>query len=331
MLMDQNIQSYINQIEIREIQHFSNMSVFPLFPPEIDEPQYRILREAISDQTLTVTEVSDSGSVPNLVVYNQSQNLVFILDGEELLGAKQNRVVNTSILFAPNSQTIIPVSCTEQGRWHYTSQHFSPSEKVLNPRARASKSHSVTGSLRMNRGYMSDQAQVWADIRSLQNESQVHSRTGAMRDVYSARSSDLGEYKSAFPAVPEQSGSLVFINGRAVGFDVLSRSDAYRKLHSSIIESYALDAMLQKKNGQPVPELEKAQEFLVKAMETDVSEHPAVGVGQDLRFSGENIVGSSLIYQNTIVHMAFFRLEGKEECTRVTRVSRRRDYRDQSY
>ena len=57
--------------------------------------------------------------MPDLKVINKSEVMVLILDGEELVGAKQNRIVNTTILIPAKETVLIPVSCVEQGRWSY--------------------------------------------------------------------------------------------------------------------------------------------------------------------------------------------------------------------
>ena len=54
------------------------------------------LTEALVQNLIAVTEVCEGGSVPELKVVNKSGTMVLILDGEELIGAKQNRVVNTT-------------------------------------------------------------------------------------------------------------------------------------------------------------------------------------------------------------------------------------------
>jgi hypothetical protein len=41
-----------------------------------------------------------------------------LLDGEELIGAKQNRALNLTILAPAKQVIVIPVSCVEAGRWH---------------------------------------------------------------------------------------------------------------------------------------------------------------------------------------------------------------------
>jgi hypothetical protein len=65
--------------------------------------------------------------------------MVLILDGEELVGAKQNRIVNTTILVAAGAEIVIPVSCVEQGRWTYKSDAFSSKHRVMSPSIRKVK------------------------------------------------------------------------------------------------------------------------------------------------------------------------------------------------
>ena len=92
------------------------MSVFPVFADLEGSVDYIPLKEAIADGLLIISEVDESGSVPELKVTNCAEVPVLLLDGEELVGAKQNRIINTPILLKKLSETIIPVSCVEEGR-----------------------------------------------------------------------------------------------------------------------------------------------------------------------------------------------------------------------
>ncbi len=47
-----------------------------------------------------------------------------IPEGEILMGAKQNRVINVTVLVAAGVKFVLPVSCVEAGRWRYKSRHF---------------------------------------------------------------------------------------------------------------------------------------------------------------------------------------------------------------
>jgi hypothetical protein len=307
--MDPNIINYLSALRLGELQIFENMAIVPLFTSPNGGPDYGLLKEAMDQALISVTEVNRSGSVPELKVITTSPRPILLLDGEELIGAKQNRVLNTSILLKGNSETFVPVSCTEQGRWHYTSTVFSNSGVIMSHRSRASKTDTVTGSLRSKRGYSSDQIGIWSDIETLHREAGTTSQTRAMRDVYTAKTQDLGAYLGAFECVAHQQGSLVFINGEPVGLDVIPRQRAYQALHPKLIKSYAIDALLQSQGGFDAPSLTKARAFLQEAQGCEDNIFTSVGLGYDYRFWGRQVVGSALVFEGYIIHLALFRLD----------------------
>ncbi len=88
----------------------------PLFPRRSPVADYATLEDALP-LGLRIDEVSESGSVPQLAVSNPTDANVLLYDGEELLGAKQNRILNVTVLVPAQSTTPIPVSCVEEGRW----------------------------------------------------------------------------------------------------------------------------------------------------------------------------------------------------------------------
>ena len=112
--------STLPDVRIGDAIRHGALTVFPLYGSALGSVDYLLSDEAISAGTVTVEEVSEGGSVPNLLVTNQGDSRVLFLEGEELRGAKQNRVLNTSVLIAAHSKSPIPVSCVEQGRWRAT-------------------------------------------------------------------------------------------------------------------------------------------------------------------------------------------------------------------
>jgi hypothetical protein len=77
------------------------------------------------------------------------------------VGAKQNRILNMTVLVAVQTEVTIPVSCVEQGRWGYRARHSAPSDFSLYAGLRAKKRAWVCRSLREGRGHTADQLGVW--------------------------------------------------------------------------------------------------------------------------------------------------------------------------
>ena len=100
--------STLPEVRVGDPIRHEALAVFPLFSAVDLGVDYLLSDEAIQAGSVTVEEISEGGSVPNLLVTNQGDSRVLFLEGEELRGAKQNRVLNTSVLVAAHSKTPDP-------------------------------------------------------------------------------------------------------------------------------------------------------------------------------------------------------------------------------
>jgi hypothetical protein len=329
--MDDIMVEYMGSIDFGELQHFGEMAVFPVFTANKGKVEYYTLKEAMNRNLIEITEVDDSGSVPELKVINHAEIPVLILDGEELMGAKQNRIVNTTILLKEQSETIIPVSCVEQGRWSYTSKNFQDSDRIASYNIRNVKSASVKRTVERSGRYTSDQGAVWDEVHKLQDRMEVRSPTSAMSDVYESKIDDLEDYIKAFELAENQKGILVFINGEIMGLDVISSESAYRDLHKKLIKSYALDAIIPNENKRIKSDVnfDVAKAFLKEILKCDESKNKSVGYGFDYRFASDSYIGSSLVCMDEVIHASFFKsLEIEdEEIVGMARYSQRANFR----
>ncbi len=215
--MDEIVSRWLGQVEMGEMQRGNGFSVIPLYQPLESVVPYIDLASALEQNLLVITEVSEEGSVGDLKVVNTGPAPVLVLDGEELAGAKQNRIVNTAILLKEHSASIIPVSCTEQGRWSYRSRSFRHSPAFATPRMRRLNQAAVARSLQNEGGFRADQEEIWDEVSELAQESGVSSPTHAMRDIYSARMPELDALVRNISAQPRQCGLMALHNEGMLG------------------------------------------------------------------------------------------------------------------
>jgi len=153
----------LSQLRLGEAIHFRNLTVFPLFKNNGPCADYILLKTAIDSKLAVVEEVSEQGHVNELMIHNRGEKPILIPEGEILIGAKQNRVVNISLLVAARASLRIPVSCVERGRWRFTSSNFQ-SGQYAHPRLRGKKLQSVGKCRAASGAAFSDQGEVWNEV-----------------------------------------------------------------------------------------------------------------------------------------------------------------------
>ena len=179
----------LDTFQLGEPVEHRGIVVTPLFPRRDPVAAYITLDEALP-RGLRITETSDSGSVPELFVENPTDSAVLLYDGEELVGAKQNRILNVSVLVGAGAKLPIPVSCVEQGRWSRRSDAFGSAKHISHSHLRRRKAETLAAQP-LARGLA--QGDVWDEVREKQTRMGVRSRDGSEpRHVRGARSAARG-------------------------------------------------------------------------------------------------------------------------------------------
>ena len=117
------IRDFLHHTHLGARQSYKALGLWPLIrtrgdtPHEAKDLDYVSLADALEDGFVGVDEVSDDGSVPTVRVDNRAETRVLVIFGEEIRGAKQNRVANATFLLPARQVVDIDVSCVEQGRW----------------------------------------------------------------------------------------------------------------------------------------------------------------------------------------------------------------------
>jgi hypothetical protein len=289
------------------------------------------MAEALSMGILAIRE-KDGGEVPTLLATNTGLHPILILDGEQLIGAKQNRMTNRSIILPPNSITEIPVSCMEQGRWHFVADDFAPApqhaptkvrKKARETEVRASYAADASGPgvRSSHRDLAMAQSEVWGEIRKFGNKLGGASPTGALDAIYEGHRDEMSRWKKAFPLHPGQIGLLAIVGKAVLGMDAVGSPNLYGKVHDRVLTGYVMDAM-EMHGGRPREDREGQQEedrrppipppltifaerFIEDITGAERSPSESVGMGE-YRILRGRILGGELVNDGHLVHISAF-------------------------
>ena len=188
------VENYLSQsLVLGEPDISGPMAVYPVFgaPPSLG---YISMARA-HGQGFTVKEMPGGASVRDLIVSNPGPEPVLLFEGEEVLGAQQNRTFDSSILVPAGAEQRVPVSCVEAGRWDGSrhSEEFRPARHSSHPDLRREKASQAARAREAGMEARADQGRVWDHVASKSMSMGVNSATGSMNDVYENRRQELDD------------------------------------------------------------------------------------------------------------------------------------------
>jgi hypothetical protein len=285
-----------------------------LFPILVDGPTAdgpgatcTLLADALAAGTAEVTEVSDSGSVPQLIVRNRGASPILAPEGEVLVGAKQNRTVNISLLVAAHTEVVVPVSCVEAGRWQSRGRTFAAGGWA-HPKLRAAKVSSVWRGGRD--GLRSDQGRVWNEVAAFAADLSVPSSTSDLFESMEAAAA--AEPAAAVELPPGTRGVVAAAGGKVIGVDLLASPAMLAAVWPRLWKGYAVEALRSPRPDGPgadtAPTVTRVRRFLLRVGSAARPATETPGLGEALAIDDALFAGTALVWNGAVQHVAAFTL-----------------------
>jgi hypothetical protein len=292
---------WLGHLRLVEPQREHGIEVWPLLLDGAPGEPFVLLHQALEAGTFEVLE-QGGGVVNEIVARNRGPQPVLVLEGEAIVGAKQNRTVVASVLVGAGQTVSIPVGCVQQGRWSASPARFEVAPSMVEPTLRKStvKEASTLGHV--------DQARLWKDVAYSLHASHTRSES---HDYYAGVTSRLeaaAERAKAFQSLPGQVGVIALVNDGLLGLEIIGHPDSWAALGERLMPSYMMAAELaarEPRRPAAAPRL-GAPEWLAQVAGARVTSRPSRGLGEQLAIEGPGFTGAGLWHEARPAHLVVF-------------------------
>jgi len=290
--------TYLDHVQISEPVVYRHLAVYPILLKDYGELRggWLTLDAAVSRDVLVVTEKGRGGSVPVVMVENRSRtDHIFIMSGEVISGGKQTRTVRRDVVLAPGQRIELSVFCVEAHRWGGGSK-FSAGKTLL--------PQSIQKELRKG----ADQQRIWSEVARNNRALQAENASGSLERAMKSRpvQDKLAEVqRSIVPQIPHGTAGFIFVErGRAIGAEMFGRNDLARQLLPRLLDSYAVDFVLQRKStphARPTGH-QAAIDLFERIRRTGSHRVDTPGSGAGIRTRSGGLLGDGVSLAGTVVH-----------------------------
>lgn len=200
---------------------------------------------ALADGRLKISEQEGSATVNSLQVKNTSQDTIYLMQGEVIIGGKQDRILAQDLLVPPGASMDIAAFCVEHGRWseQATGADFKGTKGVAAQEVRKAAAVSK------------QQGQVWDAVARMVQVSATRTSTGSYAHMVDDKTfnADREKYRERLVGLPATCvgvvGVVAVIGGKVIGCDILATEDLFRQAYPQLIDAYIAEALT---SGAPV-------------------------------------------------------------------------------
>jgi hypothetical protein len=327
----QTLIDLVSTIEIGSSVTAGNLALIPLLARlpagPADPPGYLLYQQAQDMGVVSIEEVSEAGTVGELRVANRANMPILLVEGEVLLGMKQTRVLNLTILVPAQTVLDVPVSCVESGRWRAVSGEATGKAAVnLAPSVRAAKTVTVARSMRGARSFASDQGAVWAGVDRVLDRHGAHAPSRSYADLTSGSNSRMAGIASSVEPEASQVGVIALVAGTVVCVDVFEAPQVLAALWGGLVSSYQAEAFMADSTAtRPLGAAETAARRWFRSIASGSAVvGPEIGLGAHVTVVAPEVEAAALVQAGRVIHLSAFPAHQSATVTRFAPPARRR-------
>lgn len=291
-------------IQVLDLQQNSNIQIAQIYRVASDSMEIISIHEAFRDSLIQINEESEEGQVNSISLKNLSNQYVFLLDGDIIIGAKQNRIFNSSMLIGPMQEYYVSVSCIEKNRWDKSNSSFRPANFLSHKSLRKKKIDSY-----YNRGSY-NQNEVWDEVSNLNKRYNQRSKTSSHTILHESKKHLVDNIKNKFEINPNANALAYFINGDLKGIEMFYNDSIYKSYYLPLISSICLEGILNSDINYNNLNKNEIVNIIDQTFNHNINNSKNIKsydgqiLGTELKLSDSIMSTNTLIFQNEQIHQS---------------------------
>jgi hypothetical protein len=247
----------------------SGIQISPIY---LDSPDASLNFLSLDEATRSgVIDVTETGSVNQLVVENQGRKPILLLAGEVVSGGKQDRIVGKDMILGPGKTRKINVFCVEHGRWTPSAER----EKFKSSSMMADQS--IRQSAQGRGGSSENQPAVWHEVAKAIDGYKVAAPTQNYQEIKKSEKFKDSEavaryFIQSFAKDDAIAGFALAYNGDVQSMEYFASPNLLSKYRDKLIRSYVASGFKDLQESKAV-DLDEVKDFANETLSKETHQY----------------------------------------------------------